>query len=257
MSFFHAVSNFVSHVFSNIDDSAHKIANLLTHPSKAMALKEDLVTPRNVSYEGLFKKLDPILDTVDPAHNEVQFATTGSRTTEGQSPYFQKIAPVIVSAFFPAAGALASGIDGVSQGNTTQAIIGFTTYGVGSYVSAASAADASIIANGGTVDTSGIINLSTMQTAGKLVNFGAGAYQIFDAKDKLIASTGMLIPNMVHEGQAQTGISLSNAPSAYANFGHTEDTTAAAAALAFAAEKEKSNNAAVLGLGIIVLFLMR
>lgn len=191
---------FFSKLFSAIDDSIQKTVHLVTHPSEAMALKEDLVTPRDVSYQGFFKKVDPVLDILSPSHNIVQEWTTGSATTEGQSPYFEKIAPIIVSWFFPTAGAFASGVDGVSQGNTQQAIIGFTSYGISSYSTALNAANADVVANGGTVATSTLSNLQTAQTIGKVVQVGIGAYNLYNANDQLMASTGRIM-NMVSDTQ--------------------------------------------------------
>jgi len=66
---------------------------------------------------GIFKHLDPFLDKIDPLHNIVQKATTGESTTEGQSPYFQKIAPMIVDLFLPGVGSAISGLDSASTGN--------------------------------------------------------------------------------------------------------------------------------------------
>lgn len=206
---------FFSKLFSAIDDSIQKTIELKNNPSKAMALKEDLVTPRDVSYEGFFRKVDPVLDILSPSHNIVQEATTGSATTEGQSPYFQKIAPVIVSAFFPVAGSFLSGVDGVSQGNTTQALIGFTGYAVGSYGQAASAANANVVAQGGTASTSILSNLQTAQTLGKVVNLGVGAYNLYDAQDRMIASTAK-IANMVSDTQQLNPVySSANVGTAY------------------------------------------
>lgn len=248
---------FFSKLFSAIDDSVQKIIELKNNPSEAMALKEDLVTPRDVSFQGFFKKVDPILDTLDPMHNIVQEATTGSATTEGQSPYFEKIAPIIVSWFFPAAGALASGVDGVSQGNTTQALIGFTGYAVGSYASAANAANANVIAQGGTSSTSILSNLQTAQTIGKVVNVGVGAYNFYDAQDKLVASTAR-IANMVSDTQQLVPIySAANAGTAYgmlANDG-AANPDGALKAQVLNASQDAANNKAFLLLALVGLYL--
>ncbi len=66
---------------------------------------------------GVFNFLDPILDTVDPMHNQVQTWTTGSKTTKGQSPYFEAIAPMIIDAFLPGVGSAIGGVDKASTGN--------------------------------------------------------------------------------------------------------------------------------------------
>lgn len=86
------------------------------------------------NYGGLlheaFKFLDPILDTIDPLHNQVQKWTTGSSTTEGQSPYFQAIAPAILSAFFPAAGAALGSVDALSRGDNKALLSSIAGYGL-------------------------------------------------------------------------------------------------------------------------------
>jgi len=64
---------------------------------------------------GVFKFLDPILDTLDPLHNPIQKATTGESTTEGQMPYFQKIAPMILDAFLPGVGSIVGGVDSATR----------------------------------------------------------------------------------------------------------------------------------------------
>lgn len=74
--------------------------------------------------DGFFQFVDPILDTLDPMHNKVQTWTTGSSTTDGQSPYFQTIAPMIVDAFLPGVGSAISAADGASTGNWTKAGLG-------------------------------------------------------------------------------------------------------------------------------------
>ena len=248
---------FFSKLFSAIDDSIQKTNYYLSNPSQAMALKEDLVTPRDVSFQGFFKKVDPVLDILDPSHNIVQEALTGSATTEGQSPYFEKIAPIIVSWFFPTAGAFASGVDGVSQGKTTQAVIGFTGYAVGSYANAANAANADIIANGGTASTSLLSNLQTAQTIGKVVNFGVGAYNFYDAQDKLVASTAR-IANMVSDKQQLMPIySAANAGTAYgmlANDGAPNPDGALKAQI-LSASQDAANNKAFLLLVVVGLYL--
>lgn len=66
---------------------------------------------------GIFKILDPFLDKIDPLHNPIQKATTGESTTEGQSPYFQKIAPMIIDAFLPGVGSIVSGINAGATGD--------------------------------------------------------------------------------------------------------------------------------------------
>lgn len=246
---------FFSKLFSAIDDSIQKTVHLITHPSEAMALKEDLVTPRDVSYQGFFKKVDPVLDILSPSHNIVQEWSTGRATTEGQSPYFEKIAPVVVSAFFPVAGAFLSGVDGVSQGNTKQAVIGFTSWGIGSYATAISEGSAAA----GLSQSSTISNLQTAQTLGKVVQVGVGAYNLYNAQDQLLASTGRII-NMVSD--TQQSIPAYNSTFAGQPYGNLIGATGpgtndAANAMIAAAEKSANDRKIlVMGAAVAVLYLL-
>lgn len=247
---------FFSKLFSAIDDSIQKTVHLVTHPSEAMALKEDLVTPRDVSYQGLFKKVDPVLDILSPSHNIVQEWSTGSATTEGQSPYFEKIAPIIVSWFFPTAGAFASGVDGVSQGNTTQAVVGFTTWGVGSYTSALQAGQA---ASGVQATSSTLSNLQTAQTIGKVVQVGVGAYNLYNAQDQLVASTGRIINMNSDTQQSIPAYSSTFAGQPYGNLiGATGPGTNDAANAMIAAAEKSANDRKILVMGaaVAVLYLL-
>lgn len=108
-----------------------------------------------------FNFVDPILDKIDPMHNKVQTWTTGSSTTEGQRPYFETIAPMVVDAFLPGVGSAIGGLDGASTGNWGKAAIGAlgATAQLGSLGSAA--ADG---ANGGVAATEASSGLSS--TAG-------------------------------------------------------------------------------------------
>lgn len=246
---------FFSRLFSAIDDSVQQTVHLLTHPSEAMALKEDLVTPRDVSYQGFFKKVDPVLDILSPSHNIVQEWSTGSATTEGQSPYFEKIAPVVVSAFFPTAGAFLSGVDGVSQGNTTQAVIGFTGWGVGSYTSAIQAGQA---ASGVTATSSTLTSLQTAQTLGKVVNLGVGVYNLYNAQDQLVASVGR-ISDMGNNQPAIPAYSSTFAGQPYGNLIGATGPGTNDAANAMIADAEKSANERkilVMGAAVAVLYLL-
>lgn len=85
----------------------------------------------------IFSSIDPILDKIDPMHNKVQKWTTGSKDTEGQMPYFQKIAPMILNYFLPGVGSAVSAVDSASLGNTTGAIAN----AVGSYLGATGGID--------------------------------------------------------------------------------------------------------------------
>lgn len=71
----------------------------------------------------MFSWLDPMLDKLDPGHNTVQKLTTGSSDTEGQMPYFQKIAPMILNLFTSGVGgSLLGAADAASLGNTGAAL---------------------------------------------------------------------------------------------------------------------------------------
>lgn len=210
-----------------------------------MHLKEDLMSPRDVTLNGFFEKVDPILDTVDPAHNEVQTATTGSRLTKGQSPYFQTIAPVIVNAFFPGAGTMAQGISNISDGQTTKGVLTFAS----GYAGQVSSAYSSV----------GQVN-QTAQAIGWAAKIGSTAYAIYDASDKLVGyyGAGSTPVNMVNEGQAQKGISLSNAPGAYSNFAGTTDTTNQAFVAKLAeADAANKKSAAFIIVAIAALYFAR
>jgi len=69
----------------------------------------------------IFQKLDPFLDKIDPLHNPTQKALFNADTTEEQMPYFQKIMPMVLSAFFPAAGAALGVADAGSRGDASGA----------------------------------------------------------------------------------------------------------------------------------------
>lgn len=79
---------------------------------------------------GFFKAVDPILDKIDPMHNKVQTWTTGSSDTEGQMPYFQKIAPMILNYFLPGVGSAVSAVDSGTRGDWGGAVSG----ALGSYL---------------------------------------------------------------------------------------------------------------------------
>lgn len=91
---------------------------------------------------GFFDFVDPILDKIDPMHNKVQTWTTGSSETEGQRPYFETIAPMIIDAFLPGVGSAVGAVDKGSNGNWTGAGISAlgAMYGLGSLGSTGSSA---------------------------------------------------------------------------------------------------------------------
>lgn len=78
----------------------------------------------------VFNFLDPLIDSIDPLHNEVQTWTTGHSDTAGQSPYFQTIMPAILNAFFPGVGSAVSAVDSGSKGDWG----GAATNAVGAYL---------------------------------------------------------------------------------------------------------------------------
>jgi hypothetical protein len=120
--------------------------------------------------KSIFKALDPILDKIDPMHNKVQTWTTGHSDTEGQAPYFQKIAPQILNAFFPGVGSAVAAADAASEGNTKGAIIN----AVGAYGSWAA-------------DGKTILGVDS-KTLGTVVSIGATAYSLYDASGSLKAT---------------------------------------------------------------------
>lgn len=95
-----------------------------------------------------FNFVDPILDKIDPMHNKVQTWTTGSSETEGQRPYFETIAPMIVDAFLPGVGSAVGAVDKASTGNWTGAGISAlgAMYGLGSLGSTGSSAGSGLTA---------------------------------------------------------------------------------------------------------------
>ena len=110
---------------------------------------------------GIFDFLDPVLDTIDPMHNKVQEWTTGSKTTKGQSPYFETIAPIIVDAFLPGWGSALGAADGVSTGNWTKA--GLSALGSVAGFGGFSGAGASEGLGGGLSATSGTTGLTATE----------------------------------------------------------------------------------------------
>lgn len=96
--------------------------------------------------QSIFHTIDPIIDAVDPAHNLVQKWTTGHSDTEGQAPYFQKIAPMIVDYFLPGVGSALGAADSASLGNWGGAIAS----GIGSYLGMSGGLDTGMgsLANG-------------------------------------------------------------------------------------------------------------
>ena len=234
---------FFKSVFKAIENSVKTISN----PQKMLSMKEDLLRPGgSLTLDDFFKRVDPILDTASPLHNVIQEKTTGSATTEGQSPYFQAIAPVIVDVFFPGAGSMAAGISNISDGNTGKGIAQFA----GGYVSQVGSAYSAIGQAG---------NLAGVASA---VKIGSTAWAIYDSKDQLRGyyGTGAGMPvNMVSQTQQQAGISLNN-PSGgvWSKFTNTGDTTHEAVDKMIMEQKLKDQNSALLLLGAVAgYFLLR
>lgn len=128
-------------LFSKLKKAVKNSAKVLTNPKKMHEIKKDLFTPsKKLTLDNVFKKLDPALDAISPAHNVVQEYTTGSATTAGQSPYFQKIAPIIVDVFLPGVGSAAAAVDAASNKNYAGAVVYLGSayaQGFGNFTSAA------------------------------------------------------------------------------------------------------------------------
>lgn len=216
---------FFKSVVSAITNSVKTISN----PSKMLSMREDVLRPGgSLTLDDFFKRVDPVLDTLDPMHNIVQERTTGQSTTEGQSPYFQTIAPIIVDVFFPGAGSMASGISNMSEGNTAKGVTQFA----GGYISQVGSAY-SAIGQGS----------SWIGAAGSAVKIGATAYAIYDRSDTLKGYYGAPPPNMVSTTQqAAPAYASTGAGTAYGKFTNAVDQAANEAAVA--ANRQKALTAA-------------
>lgn len=183
MGFFKSISNAISNSIKTI-----------TNPSKMLSMREDVLRPGgSLTLDDLFRRVDPVLDTLDPIHNVVQEKTTGQSTTEGQSPYFQKIAPMIVDAFFPGVGTMAAGVSNISDGKTTTGVLQVA---------------------GGSYAQFGTNNSSWWVKGGALaVKAGGTAYAIYNSQDQLMGYYGGEVPNMVSQTQQASPMYAS------ANFG--------------------------------------
>ena len=85
----------------------------------------------------VFNVLDPLIDSIDPLHNEVQTWITGHSDTAGQSPYFQTIMPAILNTFFPGVGSAVSAVDSGTKGDWS----GAATNALASYFGASGGID--------------------------------------------------------------------------------------------------------------------
>lgn len=238
-----------SDALSSIDDAFQKGKHLIENPSEALALKEDLLTPRKINLDTAFTKADTVLDILDPMHNFVQTKTTGKSTTEGQSPYFQKIAPMIVDWFLPGAGSAAVAVSGVSDGNTKQVVQGAAGAVTGFYSTSTGAGEASFFGVSG-------------QNIGKFVSLGAKAYAIYDASDSLMGYKGQAPVNMISTTQQATPIySASQSGTPYGRMtgatGPGTNEAANAAILAAYNEAESRKTLAIIGVALAGLYFLK
>ena len=177
----------------------------------------------------VFRVLDPILDTVDPMHNNVQEWTTGSSTTKGQSPYFETIAPMILDVFFPGVGSAIGGVDKASTGNYTGAALSaLSAYGsLGSVGSAADAGSGLTATEGlssvapayegaGTAAGTGFSGADSFGTLSATGN-GVGGYGVGAANAGASSATGAGLTTGASGGvsSAQLGTMAGNASSNY------------------------------------------
>ncbi|WP_295002951.1 hypothetical protein [uncultured Dechloromonas sp.] len=205
--------------FKSVVQAVTNSVKTISNPSKMLSMREDVLRPGgSLTLDDFFKRVDPVLDTLDPMHNIVQERTTGSSTTEGQSPYFQTIAPIIVDVFFPGAGSMAAGISNISDGNTAKGVTQFA----GGYISQVGSAY-SAIGQGG----------SWIGAAGSAVKIGATAYAVYDRADNLKGYYGAPPPNLVSTTQqAAPAYASTGAGTAYGKFTNAVDPADNAAAVA-------------------------
>lgn len=233
---------FFKKVVKAIKNSAKTISN----PSKMLALREDLLRPGgSLTLDDAFQRMDPLLDVLDPMHNIVQERTTGQSTTDGQSPYFQKYAPMIVDAFFPGAGSMAAGISKISDGQTGQGLLQFA----GGYYSQVGSAYAA--AGQGSSWAKGI---------GTAIKFGSSAYAIYDSADTLKGYFGDAPPNMVSTTQqASAAYASTGGGTAYGKFTNAVDEGANVAAVAANRQKAmteaRDKNLGLLAVAALGLYL--
>lgn len=226
---------------SKLKKALKKSFKTLTNPSKMHKLKKDLLTPSSKpTLNNLFKKLDPVLDTLDPMHNVVQEYTTGSATTAGQSPYFQKIAPTIVNMFFPGAGSAAAAVSSAAEGNGRAALM--------------NAAGAVV----GYAGNTGTIMGVSGQTLGKVVSIGATAYGLMNAQGEVHT----VFSDPAKQGKQMTPIyqsgTYSNPFALAANYNTPGTNEAANAAILQAQDTADKNRALVIGALVLgAIFFLR
>ncbi|HLO62902.1 MAG TPA: hypothetical protein VK165_08045 [Azonexus sp.] len=225
--------------FKSVVQAVTNSVKTISNPSKMLSMREDVLRPGgSLTLDDFFKRVDPVLDTLDPMHNIVQERTTGQSTTEGQSPYFQKYAPMIVDAFFPGVGTAAAGVSNISDGNTTKGILQVAG---GTYAQW----------GGGGGFASGI---------GSAIKIGAGAYAIYDSANTLKGYYGAPPPNMVSTTQqAAPAYASTGAGTAYGKFTNAVDPAANEAAVAAnrlkAMSDARDKNLGLLALAALGLYL--
>lgn len=192
------------------------------NPVKMTKMVGDLHELDRPTLDNLFKKIDPVLDALSPSHQIVQEMTTGQTTTEKQSPYFQKIAPMIVNAFFPGAGSAAAAVSNAAEGNYK-----------GAAINAAGAAGGYFAGSGGWTGV-----------GGKALLIGVGAYQVVDMAGATKGYYGAPPPNMVSTTQQAAPVYFgASAGTPYGRLTGAQDEGAlhAAAAAQLAADQEARN----------------
>lgn len=144
--------------------------------------------------EEVFKGLDPFLDKIDPLHNPAQKVLFNADTTEEQSPYFQKIMPMIVNAFLPGVGSAISAADAASTGDSRGVLGGAvsavlpslmqgTDFGLGT---AGNAAASNAIQGG----VSGLIQGGSVQDLLRGAAGGAVGAQVTEGLNKISGGMG-------------------------------------------------------------------
>lgn len=225
--------------------SLKKAIKLRFDPKTAAEMKLELLKPsEKPTLDNLFKKLDPFLDTIDPMHDAVQKWTTGQSTTEGQSPYFQKIAPTIVNFFFPGAGSAVAAVSAGFEGDTKGAIT--------------NAAGATV----GYFGTGGSVMGVSGQTVGRVASIAGTAYALNQMNNTagygFFTASGDLIATPNSESAMSTPIyesgSYSNPYALAAHFNSPGTNEAANAAIIDAQAKAQQNQSLMIGAALLLLY---
>lgn len=214
--------------------SLKKALKLRFDPKTAIKAKTTLLTPsKSLTLDNIFQKLDPLLDTIDPLHNQVQIWTTGQKTTAGQSPYFQKIAPQIVNMFFPGVGSAVASVSAFNEGDQKAGI--------------QNAAGAVV----GYMGNNGQMFNGYGQMIGKVVGIGSMAYGYMSASGDLKATfedpttKGVQVQPIYESGSYQNPFALA------AHYNTPGTNEAANAAINAAAEQAAKNRALIIGAVIL------